>query len=129
MLTTVLLADDSQILREAITRLLCSDHEIRLVGEAVNFGHAVKLVSELCPQVTILDLHMSDGDRMPPNQIKLHLQRTRVVAISLSIDDTAKAMAASFGALILLDKMKLFTELIPTIKQYAKSELHSVFSC
>jgi hypothetical protein len=36
-------------------------------------------------------------------------------------DDDAKALAKSFGAHVLLDKMNLYSELIPAIKQYCPS--------
>jgi hypothetical protein len=39
--------------------------------------------------------------------------------MSLQIGAEAKALAESFGALILLDKMRLAEELIPAIKSYA----------
>jgi hypothetical protein len=38
-----------------------------------------------------------------------------LVAVSIANDEEAKALAQSFGAVTLLDKMKLFDELVPTI--------------
>ena len=41
--------------------------------------------------------------------------------MSLWNDDEAKALAGSFGAHVLLDKMNLYAELIPAIKQFCPS--------
>jgi hypothetical protein len=38
-----------------------------------------------------------------------------ILAMSFSTDDDAKALAKQIGAAKLLDKMRLYTELIPTI--------------
>jgi hypothetical protein len=43
------------------------------------------------------------------------------LAMSLSNDDEAQALAANIEAAALLDKMKLFHELVPTIIQLASS--------
>jgi hypothetical protein len=41
-----------------------------------------------------------------------------VLAISLWSDTEAKALGESLGAAVLLDKAKLYSELIPAIKQF-----------
>ena len=54
----------------------------------------------------------------PPQAVKSHVnQGSRLLAISLSIDEEAKALAEGFGAVVLLDKMNLASTLIPTIMQ------------
>lgn len=40
--------------------------------------------------------------------------------MSVANDDEAKALADSYGARVLLDKMKLYPELIPTILKFAQ---------
>jgi hypothetical protein len=44
---------------------------------------------------------------------------SRVIAISASSDDETKILADSVGASVLLDKMDLYHNLIPAIKQSA----------
>ena len=64
----VLLADDSEIVRQAITSVLMGDPEIQVVGEAVTFAQAIKLTHELQPRVILIDLHMRDRDGVTPLQ-------------------------------------------------------------
>jgi hypothetical protein len=48
--------------------------------------------------------------------IKLTFADSKVIAVSFSNDDETKAIAASYGAITLLDKSKLADELVPAIK-------------
>jgi chemotaxis response regulator CheB len=115
----VLLADDSDVVRRAISRLLEQDPEIELVGEAVDFTQTIQMTNELKPQVVVMDLHMKDDAELTPNDIKARLHHTpsRILAISIWNDEESKALAESIGAITLLDKMDLVTDLIPMIKQ------------
>jgi two-component system chemotaxis response regulator CheB len=122
MRTTVLLADDSGVVRKAISQLLNGDPEIEVLAEASNFSQAMKLTTELRPQIVVLDLHMCDDDNVTPSQVKSGLEGTHLVAISLSNDQEARAIADGFGAVTLIDKMNLFHELIPAIKLYGKKQ-------
>jgi hypothetical protein len=48
---------------------------------------------------------------------RLAVNCTQLLAMSFAIDDDAKNLAANLGAQRLLDKMHLFDELIPAIRQ------------
>jgi two-component system, NarL family, response regulator NreC len=121
----VLLADDSDVIRRAIRRLLEEHPDIELVGEASDFGETVQMTTELRPQVIVVDLNMKN-DAMTISDVKPHLNGcdARVVAISFANDETARALADDFGAVTVLDKMELVNELIPTIKKFAFDTLH-----
>lgn len=114
----VLLADDSDVVRRAIRDLLDQYPEIELVGEAVSFAQTIQMTNDLKPQVILMDVHMKDQATFTREDIKTRLNG-RIVAISLANDGETKALADSFGALILLDKMELAVELIPTIEKLA----------
>jgi CheY-like chemotaxis protein len=88
-----------------------------LVGEATSFAETLQLAAGLKPDVLLLDLHMRDEREYRPELVKsqILLHTKCVVAISLYNDDDARALAESFGAHVLLDKMTLYSELIPAI--------------
>jgi two-component system, NarL family, response regulator DesR len=117
----VLVAEDSGIMREAISRLLRSDPEILVVAEAVGFGQMVQLIESLNPHVVVMDLHMHDETATTTQQVKSSLGGCCLVAISFAHNEETQTLADSFGAEILLDKMSLASELIPAIKQCVKS--------
>jgi len=118
----VLLADNTEMMRKVIRNLLAEDPQIRLVGEAANFAEAVRLARELKPHIIVLDVHMPDDEDITPADVKSHFRDAgaRVLAISVWDDDDTKALARSLGAIRLLEKGKLYTELIPAIKQCVK---------
>ena len=118
---TVLLADDSDLVRRAIGRLLSGHSEIILVGEATDFAQTIRLIQELQPQIVILDLHMSDDKRINPAQFRsqLNLGKARLLAISVWNDEETQSLASSYGAAVCLDKTNLATQLIPAILQLA----------
>ena len=56
----VLVADDHAIFRDGLRRLLNSDDNITIVGEAQNGVECIKLLTELKPDVLLLDLRMPE---------------------------------------------------------------------
>ena len=114
---SVLLADDSEEFRRAIRRLLEFQPEISLVGAAADFSEAVLFTALVRPDVVLLDLRMKDSHGLDAVGASPQIISTgsTIIAISFSVDDDAKALAKQIGAAKLLDKMSLYTELIPTI--------------
>jgi two-component system response regulator DegU len=115
---TVLVADDSALIRQAICRTLEDDSDIQVVGETKDFASTVLRANELKPQIIVLDLHMPDDDTLAPIAFRSELPNdSRIIAISFSDDEETKNRAREIEASVLLEKMSLATELIPTIKK------------
>jgi NarL family two-component system response regulator LiaR len=119
MTIPVLLADDSEVVRKVIVALLKSDPEIEVVGECDSFAQTMEIASKLRPQVIVLDVHLSDEHAVTPAQIKSELNGSRVLAISIWKDEETRYLAETLGAVKLLDKANLATELIPAIRHFA----------
>jgi chemotaxis response regulator CheB len=116
----VLLADGSDVMRSVIVQLLKKEPGIELIGAAASFAEALQLTAAWKPDVLLIDLHMRDEREYPPQFVKSQvLQSTEcILAISIWTDENAKALADEFGAHVLLDKTKLYAELIPAIMQF-----------
>ena len=119
MPTTVLLADDSEIMRKAIVRLLQAVPDIQILGEASGFAQTIELALKLHPQVIVLDLHMDDESSVTPSLLKYGLMGSWVLAMSIWNDDETKSFAKAIGAAALVEKTTLVTELIPAIRKCA----------
>ena len=58
----VLVADDHTIFRDGLRKLLNSDDNIDIVGEAKTGTECIELLNKLKPDVLLLDLRMPDKD-------------------------------------------------------------------
>jgi chemotaxis response regulator CheB len=117
----VLVADDSHEMRSAIRRILEGERRIEVIGEAGTFAKTVQMIGDLKPEVLLLDLHMAEKRDFRPELVKSQLACVCTLAVSFSNDDEARLLAERYGAVALLDKMKLFDEMIPAIMR-CKSE-------
>lgn len=112
----VLLADDSAIMLEAIRKLLDEESRIQVVGEASTFATAMQMIADLKPDVLLLDLHMPQKRGLYVPLVKAQLNCVEyTLAISFANDEEAKSLAAGYGAVALLDKMSLYSQLVPAI--------------
>ena len=121
MTHTVLIADDSEIVRNAIRKVLAREPSIEIVGEADSFETTISLARDLHPDVILLDLHMPDDRSLEPQFVKAHLppagSKTYILGISLSSDQDVEisALGKSLGARRVLAKANFYDELIPAI--------------
>lgn len=58
----VFLVDDHEVVRRGLTELLDEDADLRVVGEASNYAHAMARIPALAPDVAVLDLRLPDGN-------------------------------------------------------------------
>jgi len=115
MCVRVFLADDAEVMRKAIRRLLSGREDITVVGEAANIRETIQKTAELHPDLIVLDAHLAFETHTLPIEVKGLLNGAKVLAISLSKDDETREVAAGIGAVKLLDKMDLSDPLIPAI--------------
>jgi two-component system, NarL family, response regulator NreC len=112
-----LLADDADFVRSAVRRLLEEEPKIQLLGEAGNFSQTLQMAADLKPNVVLLDLHMPDERQFSPALVRSQLSEAgaQVLAMSIWNDDEARALAASYAAVALLDKATIASGLIEAI--------------
>jgi DNA-binding NarL/FixJ family response regulator len=115
----VLLADSSDVMRAAIANRLKDEPNINLVGEAASLAETLARIAELEPDVLLVEPHICDEREVASTLVKsavsLYMHMPHVIAMSVANDLETRILAESIGAHVLLDKMKLYTELIPAI--------------
>ena len=116
----VVVADDKAAVRLGIIQMLKTDTDLEVAGEATTFAETLELVDSLKPDIVVLDLHMPDEKNYLPESVKLQVLEHAgcILAISVWNDSEAKALAEQFGAKALIDKARLFSDLIPAIKLF-----------
>jgi len=87
------------------------------------------LIADFKPEVLLLDLHLAEKREFTPALVKLQLASVgNVLAVSFSNDAEAKALAESYGAKLLLDKMSDFELLCPQASGWGLSGFHASWS-
>ena len=113
----MLIADDSEAMRTAIRKTLEEESNINIVGEASTFADTRQKIVDLKPDVLLLDLRLPQKWACAPALVKAQLGTVSTLATSLSNETEAKALAQSYGAATLLDKMTLYTDMVPAIRR------------
>ena len=134
---TVLIVDDSALVRQLLTELLNSDPEIEVIGTAVDPFQARDKIKQLKPDVLTLDVEMPrmDGVTFLKNVMRLHPMP--VVMISTLTEHGAQVTldALELGAVDFVTKPKLdlsntmaeyAEEIIEKVKQAAKVNVHAL---
>jgi DNA-binding NarL/FixJ family response regulator len=85
MAISVVLADDHTIVRDGLRALLEANPEIRVVGNASDGRQVVSQVSELQPDVVIMDISMPEANGIDATRQILEIYpQTRVIILSMS---------------------------------------------
>ncbi len=101
----VLIVDDHQVVREGLRRILESDSEIEVIGEARSGEEAVVKAVSLVPDVIIMDLRMPGMDGiMATHEIKQKKPDINVLVLTLYAEDFIKqAVEAGVSGYLLKD--------------------------
>lgn len=84
----VLIADDHAVVREGFCKLLEQESDLEVVAEAGDGEEAVKLATEFCPDVAIIDIAMPKLDGIEATrQIKALCPGTNVLILSAYDDN------------------------------------------
>ncbi len=83
----VVVADDHPLFREGVVHSLSLEEDIEVVAEAANGTEAVRLVTELLPDVVVMDLSMPKGGGIEATrQIAASTPATAVLILTVSED-------------------------------------------
>lgn len=102
----VLLADDQPLLRMGFRLILEGEPDLEIAGEASSGTEAVRLASELRPDVVLMDVRMPHGDGIDATrQITLSGSCTRVIILTtFDLDEYAfSGLQAGASAFLLKD--------------------------
>jgi len=101
----VVLADDSDDVRDMLRMALDWDDRFEVVGEAANGEEAVRLVSEHKPDAIFLDLVMPvlDGLKAIP-RIKTSSPETKIIVLSVAAAHPSSSEAMELGATAMVQK-------------------------
>jgi len=95
----IVIADDHAIFRDGLRRLLATQEDFRIIGEASDGKEAIALANELRPDVLLLDLAMP---RVPGMEVLRELAHqdiaVRTILLTAAIQPFAVTSALQLGA-------------------------------
>lgn len=123
----VLVVDDHHLVRQGIIALLEKTGEVLVVGEAADGYEAIKKITELNPEVVIMDLAMPNlnGVQTIEKINRLNIP-TKVVVLSMHSDPATVRQVLKFGAKGYLLKSSVTEELLAAIKA---AKLNNIYLC
>jgi len=94
MTIRVLVADDQELLRSAVTMIVQSQDDMKVVGQAVNGLQAVQLSAATSPDVVVMDVRMPDLDGVEATRRIVAAGPTPRILILTTFDLDEHAFAA-----------------------------------
>lgn len=125
MATKILIADDHQILREAIGSLLSNELGMEVVGEAENGRMAVELARKLQPNIVIMDISMPHLNGIEATRQIIHeMPSVKVIALSEHLDRRSVYEMLKAGASGYVPKQCAFQELVTAIRSAVSNQTY-----
>ena len=119
----VFLVDDHTVVRQGLRRILESDDEIEIVGEAGDGRTAIDLVQKLRPHVVVMDVAMPELNGIEATrQILKRVEGAKVLVLSMHGDDVYVRQALKAGARGYLLKDAPAGDLVSAIRALASGE-------
>ena len=113
----VLIVDDHAVVRDGIQSVLELQNDIEVVGEAENGKEALAKVSELSPDIVIMDIMMPEMNGLEATKrIYEEYPRTRVVMLSQYDDEENILAAEQIGAHGFIPKRAASSQLVNAIR-------------
>lgn len=101
----ILLVEDHMIVREGLRRLLESEEDLAVIGEASNGREALALAIELSPDVVLMDIEMPSGNGLEAmRRILKFLPETKIIVLTAHSDEAHAQKTIHAGAAGFLPK-------------------------
>jgi DNA-binding NarL/FixJ family response regulator len=121
----ILIADDHEILREGIRKMIEKEPDMEVVGEAEDGRSAVKLARKLVPDIVLMDITMPDLNGMDATRkIVSETPGVKVLALSMHQDRKYVTGMLEAGATGYLIKGCKFEELATAIRSVARKNVY-----
>ncbi|MFN8458120.1 MAG: response regulator transcription factor [Anaerolineae bacterium] len=113
----ILIGDDHGVLRAGLRALLNAESDFRVVDEAADGMETLRLASQLCPDIVLLDVSMPGLSGIQvTRQLKEILPKVRVLILTVHEDESLLREAVQAGASGYIVKRAVESELIDAIR-------------
>lgn len=117
-LITIAIADDHELIREGIKKIIRSSKDLRIVGEAAGFEALAELVGQAAPDLVILDLSLPGYEGLAGLvELRARFPRQRVLILSMFPEEQYAIAALRAGASGYVSKSMAAEELVLGIRR------------
>lgn len=121
----ILVADDHDLVRMGIVRMLSDVAGFEVVGEANSGEEACRLVKEVSPDVVLMDVKMPGmGGLEATRKIASTYNQTKVIVVTACTDEAFPELLMKAGASGYVTKGAEFQEMIDAINTASRDELY-----
>lgn len=114
----VLLADDHEVVRYGLARMLERNDDMHIVGEATSGEQAYQMYTELDPDILIMDMSMPGiGGLEALRRILVRYTKAKVIMFSMHENVTLAVQSMSAGAAAYLAKSGDSEDIVKAIRQ------------
>lgn len=125
MKTRILIVDDHAVVRTGLRMLLDGESDIEIIGEAENASDALNQISQLQPDVVLMDIGLPDMSGIDATKsIKQLSPDTAVVALTIHEDEEYFFKMLDAGASGYVPKRAAPEELLKAIRVSAQGEVY-----
>jgi DNA-binding NarL/FixJ family response regulator len=123
-LIRLVIADDHELIREGIKKIVRPSADLKIVGEAGDLTQALALIAQVRPDVAVLDITLPDADGLDGlMMLRRHFPALRVVILSTHPEDRYAAAALRAGAFGYVSKGRPAAELVEAVRTAARGEV------
>lgn len=99
MVTSVLLIDDHDLIRQGLRRAFERNEDFQVLGEAASLGQGEQMVASLKPQVVVIDVRLPDGSGLDlVRKMRQHVPGLGIVVLTMYAGDEQLFAALDSGA-------------------------------
>jgi two-component system response regulator NreC len=123
----ILIADDHSVIRAGLRTILNAEPDLEVVGEAADGREALRLASELRPDVVLMDISMptpAGGGIETTRRLKDSLPGTRVLILTVHEDEGLLREAIRAGAAGYIIKRAAESELVNAIQAVWRGDMY-----
>jgi DNA-binding NarL/FixJ family response regulator len=122
--TTIVLVDDHAVVRAGVRRLLEQEPLFEVIGEAESGEKAYQILTELKPDVMVMDLSMPGmGGLEGIRRILMRYEKAKILVLSMHEDLSFANQALKLGAKGYLTKNTLADDLVKSIETVTQGDV------
>jgi len=123
ILIRLVIADDHELIREGIKKIVRPCADLKVVGEAADLKQALALIAQVRPDLVLLDVTLPDADGLEGlATLRRQFPGLRVVMLSMHPEERYALEALRAGALGYVSKAAATAELVEALRKAGGGE-------